>query len=256
MRGATIVFLVTAAGCGKDLRAAGEECVASSQCQAGLVCDFGQTPHVCADMTTDPPDAGPVPIDGPPIDADPTAPDANPDPPPDAYPACAVDLAPADDGSGAARQALVIAEIDPGAFIEVHNNTGADMDLDGVAYRLVSGLEVVTVASVGAGVTVHAGGRAELGWPGGFTADDLGGEVLLYLDADTATDANIMGFVCWGATPTDSRKANAEAGGKWTADGLCPLALVGGAIHRLPGTDGLDAADFDVTSGPSPETCE
>ncbi len=253
--------LILLGGCGKDLRAAGEECVASSQCQAGLACDFGQTPHVCAPNTTEPPDAGPLPIDGPPVpqpDADPTVPDAEPVAP-DAFPACGTDLNPADDGSGAARQALVLAELDPGGFIEVYNNTAAAIDLDTVAYRLVSDgvVAAVSAAGVGAGITVHAGGRAEIGWPTGFaSADDAGGEVVLYLDTDTATDANIMGFVCWGAAPTDSRKSNAEAGGKWTAAEPCPGALTAGAIERLPATDGRDAADFDVTSAPSPETCE
>ena len=38
-----------AAGCkGSSLKGAGEECVASSECQAGLLCDFGQDPPVCA----------------------------------------------------------------------------------------------------------------------------------------------------------------------------------------------------------------
>jgi hypothetical protein len=92
-------------------------------------------------------------------------------------------------------------------------------------------------------------------WPAAFTdAADAGGEVVLYLDA-TPAPADMMSFVCWG-TPTNAQlKTDAEGNGKWTAAGLCPLALVLGAIHRLPTTDGLDAADFDIATAPSPETC-
>ncbi len=174
--------------------------------------------------------------------------------------ACASSLTPADDGSGAARQALILSEINPGDYVEVFNNTGADIDLDTVAYQLVTGLvtEPISGVGIGAGITVAAGGFAELGWPATFTTpDDLGGEVLLYLDTDTATDTQIMDFVCWGATPTDSHKADAENGAKWdsTAGGPCPVALVAGAIHRLASTDGLGATDYDVTSAPSPTTC-
>lgn len=85
---------------GGALKRAGDECVASSECEPGLLCDFGSSPRVCAPTSTDAPpvqpdappaDAGPdappmrdaaVMIDAPPmIDA---APDAPPDPPDDA----------------------------------------------------------------------------------------------------------------------------------------------------------------------------
>ena len=77
-----VLLAVSAAGCGKDYKYAGDECVATSECAAGLVCDMGQDPAVCATMTTDPPDAGPLPIDGPPgvIDAPPSPIDAPPTP--------------------------------------------------------------------------------------------------------------------------------------------------------------------------------
>ena len=60
---------------------AGEECHSSSECGAGLVCDFGQTPPVCAsELTQGPPDAAPA-IDGEPgPDAVPGTPDAPPAP--------------------------------------------------------------------------------------------------------------------------------------------------------------------------------
>lgn len=77
-----LVLAVSAAGCGKDYKYAGDECVATAECAAGLVCDMGQNPAVCAEMTTDPPDAGPLPVDGPPgaIDAPPSPIDAPPAP--------------------------------------------------------------------------------------------------------------------------------------------------------------------------------
>ena len=80
-------------GCGGgSLKQAGEECVSSSECDVGLVCNLGVSPHVCAattsvdareldaaDVDADPTDAaavdaattdGPRPIDAPtPIDA-------------------------------------------------------------------------------------------------------------------------------------------------------------------------------------------
>ena len=81
-------------GCGDaTLKLAGEVCVASSECAAGLVCDLVADPHVCSTMQTPVPDAGVDPIDAavPVIDAavpdaaliDADPPDADP---PDADP--------------------------------------------------------------------------------------------------------------------------------------------------------------------------
>jgi len=88
---------------GGALKRAGEECVASSECEPGLLCDFGSSPRVCAPTSTDaaptrpdatPADAGP---DAPPmrdaavtIDAPPMIDAALPDAPPDAAPADAM----------------------------------------------------------------------------------------------------------------------------------------------------------------------
>lgn len=83
----------------------GETCHASTECAAGLVCDFGQTPPVCSSsITPGEPDAMPEP-DAPPgtpdaapvPDAPPGAPDAAPDAAiPDAAPP---DAAPVDAGT-------------------------------------------------------------------------------------------------------------------------------------------------------------
>ena len=73
----TILLAAASAACGDpSLKAAGQECFASSECAAGLTCDFGQTPAICADTQTRDRDAA-VPVDSaiidgaPPIDAAP-----------------------------------------------------------------------------------------------------------------------------------------------------------------------------------------
>ncbi len=76
---ALLLLVVVACG-GSDLKAEGEECIASSECATGLTCDFGATPPVCRPTQTPVPDAAVRTIDasGPVIDADPLAPDAAP----------------------------------------------------------------------------------------------------------------------------------------------------------------------------------
>lgn len=59
---------------GDSLKAEGEECVASSECAAGLTCDFGASPPVCRPNQTLPDAAAPAP------DAPPGTPDAAPAP--------------------------------------------------------------------------------------------------------------------------------------------------------------------------------
>jgi hypothetical protein len=100
---AMLVAAAVAVGCGSgDLKAAGEECFASSECEPGLTCDFAVMPPVCSGGQTQRPDAAPLP------DAAPSAPDATPRPdarpgtpdaaPPDAAPpdAAPPDAAPPD----------------------------------------------------------------------------------------------------------------------------------------------------------------
>ena len=91
MRTRILFAICLAAGCGRELKASGEECVASSECEPGLVCDLGQSPAVCAGSTTRAPDAEPGAPDAPPAEVDappapidgPPAPIDGP-PPPDA----------------------------------------------------------------------------------------------------------------------------------------------------------------------------
>jgi hypothetical protein len=67
---------------------AGEACHSSSECAAGLVCDFGQSPPVCAGNLTVVPDGAPEPDgpDGPDAAPQPDAPPGTPDAAPDATP--------------------------------------------------------------------------------------------------------------------------------------------------------------------------
>ena len=59
------LVLMVAAGCGnRQLKAAGAPCVATSECEEGLTCDFGQSPAVCAGGQSGGGDAAVVPLDG------------------------------------------------------------------------------------------------------------------------------------------------------------------------------------------------
>lgn len=73
----SLLFLIGA--CGSDANLAqGSTCSSSDECGPGLLCDFGQMPHVCSPTSTAPrdmamklPDAGPdaaMPMDLSPTD--------------------------------------------------------------------------------------------------------------------------------------------------------------------------------------------
>lgn len=67
------------ASCNKrDLKAAGAPCNATSECQEGLTCDFGQDPPTCAagQSGDGDGDADAAPTDGTPQPADAAPPDA------------------------------------------------------------------------------------------------------------------------------------------------------------------------------------
>ena len=60
------VAFIVGVGCGGvSLKEQGEECVASSECASGLVCDLGVSPSVCSGNVT----ADAIVIDAPPADA-------------------------------------------------------------------------------------------------------------------------------------------------------------------------------------------
>src|SRR6266850_7073170 len=80
-------------------------------------------------------------------------------------PMCTSSLSPLNDGSSAARQALLISEVNPGTFVELFNFSASDIALASTAYQLVSGNVAVPMTTAGAGVTVPAGGLVALKWP-------------------------------------------------------------------------------------------
>ncbi len=163
-------------------------------------------------------------------------------------------LAPVDDGSGAGGAvglpSIVISEINPGDYIEVFNTTAAPINLDDSTMQLCSPFTYAALSSVGAGITVPAGGYAVVGWPAAFTDVDAGGEVILYANSSFADDTAILDFVCWGTNPHGSRLTQAQAIGKWS--GACAAALTMGAIAREPSTSGTTATDYTVTEASTP----
>ena len=110
--------------------------------------------------------------------------------------------------------------------------------------------EIVTVAA-----SVPAFGFATIPWPASFVDTDAGGEVILYTEPLFGNPGSIMDFVCWGTNPHFSRQGQAFATDKWSSPTACAPALTGGAIHRLASTDGVDPADYDTASPPSPMNC-
>ena len=76
MRWLLTIALVGLVGCGdRPVKAEGEACFASSECDTGLVCDLAADPAVCRSMGSGP---GPQPDGGPVVDAAPGQPDAAP----------------------------------------------------------------------------------------------------------------------------------------------------------------------------------
>lgn len=66
---AVAAFALLLVGCGEpSLKAAGEECFASSECALGLVCDLAASPAVCSEEGT-PPDVDAPVVDAPAVDA-------------------------------------------------------------------------------------------------------------------------------------------------------------------------------------------
>jgi hypothetical protein len=171
---------------------------------------------------------------------------------------CAAPLNPLDDGSSATTTAppVVISEINPGDYIEVYNRTATAVDFSVGPFNAYEWCSPFLYADFTPGVTVPPLSYAVVDWPSGFdgNATDGGGQIILYPTA-SFEGANMLDFVCWG-TGSLGRKGSAESIGKWDASAPCAPGLpVGGAIHRLPNTDGTNPADYDVTAPPSPMTC-
>ena len=163
-------------------------------------------------------------------------------------------LNPANDNTGIAVD-LLLSEINPGDYIELYNTTGTDIALSSVQQQLCSPFTYAALQTLAPAVVVPANGYATIPWPGFFTDTDAGGEVILFKNSNFSTSSNIIDFVCWGVNPHSSRKAQAEAVGKWQVGFPCAGAITGGSIHRIAGTDGTSASSYNVSSASSPLNC-
>jgi hypothetical protein len=150
------------------------------------------------------------------------------------------------DGTGIATP-VVISEINPGAggYIEFFNPGAVNFNLTG--WWLCSPFDYSALSA-----TISAGSYKTIPWPANFTDTDAGGEVMLYKSGNFGTSADIVDYVCWGAS-NQFRYGQAVGVGKWV--GACAPALVNGAIHRITNTTGTGASSYDVTLAPSPMDC-
>ena len=68
MRAAIAFVALLAVSCGSpSLKATGEHCVSSSECDPGLLCDLAQTSPICAGSGVTPAELDAPPIDGHPL---------------------------------------------------------------------------------------------------------------------------------------------------------------------------------------------
>jgi hypothetical protein len=73
---AALAAALLAAACGADLKGAGDECFASSECGSGLLCNFAVDPPRCEPQGSGAPEPDAPTV--PPSDAEPGTPDAAP----------------------------------------------------------------------------------------------------------------------------------------------------------------------------------
>jgi hypothetical protein len=158
-------------------------------------------------------------------------------------PVC-VDLAPMSDGSG--RQALLLSELSPTAFIELFNATDADLALDQGDWGLQARAVTYFLKDLSPKVTVPAHGYAHFPWPAELLAADAGGELALYSGVTAAADfddgSKLVGYACWGSDAEIARKQLAEDSVKWSGD--CAAALSRSALRRKVATKGVAATNF------------
>jgi CSLREA domain-containing protein len=167
-------------------------------------------------------------------------------------PACASRLDPTDDQTGI-QVDLLLSEVAPTKHIELYNPGPVPIALGSVLHQLNSEPEREALNALGLGVIVPARGYARMPWPSSFSDQTSGGEVILFKNGDFNNSQNMVDFTCWGTNPHASRKAQAEAVGKWA--GACAPPLAVDALHRRRGTNGKTAQSYDAVSPSSPMDC-
>jgi hypothetical protein len=148
------------------------------------------------------------------------------------------------DGTGIATP-IIISQVDPGNFIEFFNPGATNFNTTG--WWLCSPFNYSALS-----LTVNAGSYATVSWPAGFGDTDAGGEIMLYKSGNFGVSADIVDYVCWGAS-NGFRKQQAIDVGKWV--GTCAPALTNGSIHRISNTTGTGTASYDVTLASNPRNC-
>jgi hypothetical protein len=150
-------------------------------------------------------------------------------------------LSPASDGSG--NQDLVIAQIKPGDFFELYNNSAASISL---AARSV----VLTTNSLARAFTSADGAIAprtykSFAWSADLDGTAANGEMTMTTDGGVIVD-----YACWGpGTP----RSDVVTANKWKND--CASALTAGGIKRKTATAGVQAADYDTVAAVQARNC-
>ncbi len=220
----------------------GFSCGSNAACPDGYVCGGNSRCRLPSVEDSDCPgraDAGP---DGPPVDA-----------PADAPMASCPDLDPAADGT--TRQQIVLSELSPAVFVELFNDTLAEIDLTQGGWALAARDQTALLTA--ASPAVAPKGYRSFDWPAALLASDAGGELALYRDiavpADYDDPAKLVAYACWGTDAEIARKTLAETAGKWS--GECAPALTMAALRRKPMTSGTAAVSYDATAAAEPTNC-
>jgi hypothetical protein len=153
--------------------------------------------------------------------------------------------------------ALVIAEIAAGdsPYILIHNNTDAPVPVEPYWF-CAHGIYYSALSAINDGVTAIP--------PRGFVMyeyEDMfnsigstpeSGELLLFEGENFPDEAkagdDALSYVCWGTN--EGSHARKPSGAKRFM-GDCAPSMTNGAIRRIPGTSGEDAASYDSTVTPN-----
>jgi hypothetical protein len=156
----------------------------------------------------------------------------------------------------AALPPLQIAEIAPGSHILLFNQSDAPQPL--AMLQLCSNLAYYeSVSMLTTETEVPAKSYLRLPWnetlwePADVDAE--GGELLLFTNfiAIPSADSDLLDYVCWG----DKSQGRYETEGAQIYTGDCAEPMENGALRRVAGTTGTDAASYDVSVEPSAGDC-